>query len=204
MAERPRQEVRLAVVLTGGVSLAVWMGGVAREINLLTQVSRAQREGVQGTGTTDAENRLRDAYGRLLALLGVDVSIDVLSGTSAGGINGAMLGYVVAVFLSVWLLHRVEVPVLRALIALLPVPAIALAMRAIIRRVRDADELQRRIELEAISIASACVSLGYLSAGFLQLAKVIDVAASDAMIWVFPLTALIFGLAKAVLGRRYR
>ena len=66
------------------------------------------------------------------------------------------------------------------------------------------DELQRRIELEAISIASACVSLGYLSAGFLQLAKVIDVAASDAMIWVFPLTALIFGLAKAVLGRRYR
>ena len=115
-----------------------------------------------------------------------------------------MLGYVVAVFLSVWLLHRVEVPVLRALIALLPVPAIALAMRAIIRRVRDADELQRRIELEAISIASACVSLGYLSAGFLQLAKVIDVAASDAMIWVFPLTALIFGLAKAVLGRRYR
>ena len=114
-----------------------------------------------------------------------------------------MLGYVVAVFLSVWLLRRVDVPVLRALIALLPVPAIALAMRAIIRRIRDADELQRRIELEAISIASACVSLGYLSAGFLQLAKVIDVAASDAMIWVFPLTALIFGLAKTVLGRRY-
>src|SRR5689334_9369077 len=92
MAERPRQEVRLAVVLTGGVSLAVWMGGVAREINLLTQVSRAQREGVQGTGATDAENRLRDAYGQLLALLGVDVSIDVLSGTSAGGINAAVLG----------------------------------------------------------------------------------------------------------------
>ena len=116
----------------------------------------------------------------------------------------AMVGYIGAVFLSVWLLRRVDAPALRALIALLPVPAIALAMRAIIRRVRDADELQRRIELEAISIASACVSLGYLSAGFLQLAKVIDVAASDAMIWVFPLTALIFGLAKAVLGRRYR
>ena len=116
----------------------------------------------------------------------------------------AMAGYIAAVFVSVWLLKRVDAPALRALIALLPVPAIALAMRAIIRRVRDADELQRRIELEAISIASACVSLGYLSAGFLQLAKVIDVAASDAMIWVFPLTALIFGLAKAVLGRRYR
>jgi len=114
-----------------------------------------------------------------------------------------MVGYVVAVFLSVWLLKRVEVPVLRALIALLPVPAIALAMRAIVRRIRDADELQRRIELEAVSVAAGCVSLGYLSAGFLQLAKVIDVAASDAMIWVFPLTCIVFGVAKAALGRRY-
>jgi len=114
-----------------------------------------------------------------------------------------MVGYVVAVFLSVWLLRRVEVPVLRALIALLPVPAIALAMRAIVRRIRDADELQRRIELEAVSVAAGCVSLGYLSAGFLQLAKVIDIAASDAMIWVFPLTCIVFGVAKAALGRRY-
>jgi predicted acylesterase/phospholipase RssA len=92
MAELPRQEVRLAVVLTGGVSLAVWMGGVAREINLLTQVSRARRDGVQGPRRSGAENRLRDAYGELLDLLGVDVSIDVLSGTSAGGINAAVLG----------------------------------------------------------------------------------------------------------------
>src|SRR5689334_5911612 len=92
MAERPRQEVRLAVVLTGGVSLAVWMGGVAREINLLTQVSRAKSEGVQGSGSTGAESRLREAYGGLLALLGVDVSIDVRSGTSAGGIHAAVLG----------------------------------------------------------------------------------------------------------------
>jgi hypothetical protein len=114
-----------------------------------------------------------------------------------------MVGYVIAVFLSVWLLKHVDAPVLRALIALLPVPAIALAMRAIVRRIRDADELQRRIELEAVSIAAACVSLGYLSAGFLQLAKVIDVPASEAMIWVFPLTCVIFGIAKTALGRRY-
>lgn len=30
------QKLRLAVAMSGGVSLAVWMGGVAREINLLT------------------------------------------------------------------------------------------------------------------------------------------------------------------------
>jgi hypothetical protein len=116
----------------------------------------------------------------------------------------AMVGYVIAVVLSVWLLKRVDVPALRALIALLPVPGIALAMRAIVHRIRDADELQRRIEVEAVSIATAFVSLGYLAAGFLQRAKVIDVPSSVAMIWVFPLVCVSFAIAKAVLGRRYR
>ena len=33
------QRLRFAVAMSGGVSLAVWMGGVAREVNLLTQAS---------------------------------------------------------------------------------------------------------------------------------------------------------------------
>ena len=116
----------------------------------------------------------------------------------------AMVGYIAAVFVSVWLLKRVDAPALRALIALLPVPAIAFAMRAIVHRIRDADELQRRIEVEAVSLAAAFVSLAYLAAGFLQRAKVIDVPSSVAMIWVFPLVGVSFGVAKLVLGRRYR
>ncbi|MEO6155838.1 MAG: hypothetical protein ABIP16_08955, partial [Thermomonas sp.] len=67
----------------------------------------------------------------------------------------AMAGYVVTLFLSVWLLKRVDEPGLRSLVALLPVPAIGMAIRAIIRYIRDVDELQQRIELEAISFASA-------------------------------------------------
>ena len=115
----------------------------------------------------------------------------------------AMAGYVVTLFASVWLLRHVDEPGLRALVALLPVPAIGMAMRAIVRYIRDADELQRRIELEAVSIATAFVSLGYLAAGFLQSAKVIDIPASAAMIWVFPLVCLIYGVAKAAVSRRY-
>jgi len=116
----------------------------------------------------------------------------------------AMLGYVLALFLSMWLLRTFELPdALRALVALLPVPPIAFAVRAIIRYIRDTDELQRRIELEALSIATAGVSLGYLSAGLLQAAKVIDVPASAAMIWVFPLVCLVYGVAKVVIARRY-
>lgn len=115
----------------------------------------------------------------------------------------AMVAYVVLLFASVLLLKRVDELGLRALIALLPVPAIAMALRAIVRYIRDADELQQRIELEAVSIATAFVSLLYLAGGFLQSAKVIDIPASAAMIWVFPLVCVVYGLAKVAVSRRY-
>jgi hypothetical protein len=119
------------------------------------------------------------------------------------GLLPAMAGYVLAVFLSVWLLKRVDGPLLRTLLALLPVPPILLAMRAVVQRIRNSDELQRRIELEAVSVSALCVSLGYLAAGLLQRARVIDIPSSVAMIWVFPLLAIGIGIAKLVLRRRY-
>jgi len=83
------------------------------------------------------------------------------------------------------------------------VPPIAMTLRAMIRYIRDADELQQRIELQAVSFAAAFVSLLYLTGGLLQSARVLDVAASAAMIWVFPLVCLAYGLAKIVVSRRY-
>ena len=115
----------------------------------------------------------------------------------------AMGGYVVLLVLSILLLKRVEDGLLRALIALLPVPPMMLVLRAMIRYIRDVDELQQRIELEAVSFATAFISLVYLTGGFLQSAKVIDVPSSMAMMWVFPLVSLSYGLAKAVVARRY-
>lgn len=115
----------------------------------------------------------------------------------------AMAGYVLTLFASVWLLKRVDEPGLRALIALMPVPAIGLALRAIVRYIRDADEMQQRIELEAVSFATAFVSMLYIAGGFLQLAGVIDIPSAVAMIWVFPLVCFSYGLAKIVVGRRY-
>ena len=114
-----------------------------------------------------------------------------------------MVAYVVATLLSVWWLRSIDATWLRAIVALLPVPAVALAMRAIMRYIRDADELQRRIELEAVSFATALVSLLYLAAGFLQTAKVIDIPSSVAMIWVFPLICFSYGLAKLAIARRF-
>lgn len=115
----------------------------------------------------------------------------------------AMALYIAAVLASAWLLRRVDDTVLRALVALLPVPGVALALRAVVRYIRDADELQRRIEVEALAIGTAAVSLGYLAAGLLQAAKVIALPAGAAMIWVLPLVCLAYGAAKIVVSRRY-
>jgi len=117
----------------------------------------------------------------------------------------AMAAYVVVLFASVWLLKRIDDPLwLRALIALTPVVPVALGLRAVVRYIREIDELQQRIELEAVSIATALVSLVYLAAGFLQLAKVIAAPADIAMIWVFPLICLCYGIARVLVARRYR
>ncbi len=116
----------------------------------------------------------------------------------------AMAAYVIGLFASMWLLRRVEEPALRAVIALLPVAPVVFVVRAIIRYIRDADELQRQIELESVSLATALVSMLYLAGGFLQMAKVIDIPAGVAMFWVFPLVCLSYGLVKTVVARRYR
>ena len=71
------EELRFAVVLNGGVSLAVWMGGAVREIDALTRA---------GTGTQP-----EDEWARIAGLLNVTARADVITGTSAGGINGAAL-----------------------------------------------------------------------------------------------------------------
>ena len=86
--DEDRQELRLAVVMTGGVSLAVWMGGVALELDRL-------RSGPPGT-----------AYAGLLDLIQADVQIDVISGTSAGGLNGALLSASIAYDTRLDLLRR--------------------------------------------------------------------------------------------------
>ncbi len=86
------QEIRLATTMTGGVSLAIWMGGVAREIDLLTQASNLRRLSNAASVTLEFSDELR-VYSDLINLLDVSVDVDVLSGTSAGGINAALLAY---------------------------------------------------------------------------------------------------------------
>ncbi|WP_374012697.1 hypothetical protein [Pseudoxanthomonas koreensis] len=115
-----------------------------------------------------------------------------------------MTAYAVLLVLSFTLLKQVEGTALRAVLALLPVAPIALAVAAMVRYFRGVDELQQRIELEAVSLGSALLALLYLSGGLLQAADVIELPADAVMIWVFPLMCLSYGLAKFRIALRYR
>jgi patatin-related protein len=90
--EYPGREIRLALVCFGGVSLAVYMAGITREIQLLVEASRALG--------TDAERTLTGTTAAYAAALRrraerdkapSHVVVDVIAGSSAGGINGIFL-----------------------------------------------------------------------------------------------------------------
>ncbi|MEV6211590.1 DUF3376 domain-containing protein [Kitasatospora sp. NPDC051914] len=81
------EEVRLALVLNGGISLAVWMGGVAHELDLLRRASRGDAE----DGVPERDRPVFRLWKRLARSTNRRVVIDVIAGTSAGGLNGMLL-----------------------------------------------------------------------------------------------------------------
>lgn len=117
----------------------------------------------------------------------------------------AMLLYVAIVFASTWLLKHYQMAMpLRAVIAIAPALPISFVMFAFLRYLRTVDEMQRRIEMEAVGVAALVVSQVYLAGGFLQLGKIIDVPSGVAMIWVFPLMCFTYAIGKFLATRRYR
>ena len=114
-----------------------------------------------------------------------------------------MGAYVLVMLVWKQLLGAVDATWLRVLIALFPALLVCWVMRAFVQYVADLDEMQRRIELESGAIAALLVSAVYLGLGFLQSAKLIDIAAGPALIGVFPAICLLYGLTKIFVARRY-
>ena len=93
---------------------------------------------------------------------------------------------------------------LRTIVALAPVPFFLLFLLAEIRLVRNLDELQRRIQLEALAIAFPALLLLLLTLGLLQVAGV-ALSSQDwsyRHVWIIALALYAAGLAQA--EKRYR
>ncbi len=92
------KELRLALVCYGGVSLAVYMHGITKEVWKLSRASMRRRA---PPGTVMAPARDSEvAYGALLdALLphtDLRILTDIIAGASAGGINGILLAQAIS------------------------------------------------------------------------------------------------------------
>ena len=103
------REVRLGLVCYGGVSLAIYMHGVTKELYKLVRAARAFERAYQAddfdaakwlTGPADVQDAPnydseRAYFDALVALKDqgdpLTVVVDIIAGTSAGGINGVCL-----------------------------------------------------------------------------------------------------------------
>ena len=120
----------------------------------------------------------------------------------------AMLGYVVVLFAAMLILKKIgmEAPVyLRAFLSLAPVIPIIFVCRALIQFLRDCDELERQIELEAIALSCLFTGLIFLCLGFLAVSKLISLGNGALVaIWVFPSLCGLYGVTKCIASWRYR
>ncbi|WCL55536.1 patatin-like protein [Gimibacter soli] len=100
-------ELRLALVCFGGASLAVYMNGISAEILKLVRASRAfhastppptsaEASGLVRPETMDTEAVWFDLLRVVSGKVKLRVVVDVISGASAGGINGIFLARAIA------------------------------------------------------------------------------------------------------------
>ncbi len=98
MSDAPlhERELRLALVCYGGISLAVYMHGLVKEIWHIARASRAVQE--DGEPLTGSAGVYQAMLTDLAALTGIRlrVLVDIVAGASAGGINGVFLAQAVS------------------------------------------------------------------------------------------------------------
>jgi patatin-related protein len=86
-----QKELRIALICYGGVSLAVYMHGVTKEIWHLARASRAFHSGDEaGTGSAAIYRQLLEQIAQEQDLA-LRILPDILTGASAGGINAVFL-----------------------------------------------------------------------------------------------------------------
>jgi patatin-related protein len=94
------KELRLALVCYGGVSLAIYMHGMTKELHRLAKASAELDGGVDEAGSSPTEGAWREVLtvttSEPPAGVRPRVVVDVIAGTSAGGINGIYLAKALA------------------------------------------------------------------------------------------------------------
>lgn len=119
--------------------------------------------------------------------------------TYAFRVAGLMGIYVVVLFASISVVRAHPTAGWRYAVALLPMlPVIPIPWFAIVF-LREMDELERRIQLEALAFAFVATALTTLAYGFLQTVGLPDVN----WVFVWPVLGTFWGLGRLIARRKY-
>ncbi len=110
------------------------------------------------------------------------------------------IAYPILLVGSITLLKQFPDAAWRPLAAIAPVIPVLFALRAFLRHLNQLDELQRRIQLNAIAFAAGATAIITLTYGFLENAGFPRIS----WIWVFPIMVGLWGIAGAVARRKYQ
>lgn len=118
----------------------------------------------------------------------------------AVAVTGAF--YIAFVFGAALAMRNLDLPQwLVIVLALLPVAPALLMLRAYIEFTRSMDEFQRRVQSEALLVASAVIVFGSFAYGFLE-----EWAGFPhvPLLWIFPVFCAAWGVATIFIRRRYK
>lgn len=115
--------------------------------------------------------------------------------------GGAMVAYVVVLAVAMTLLNNTDAGSgWRVPLALAPMVPVVFVLFAFVRYFGRIDELQRRVQLEALAFAFGGTALLTLSYGFLQLVGFPQVS----WFFVWPIMAVLWMAGKVRADRRYK
>ena len=113
--------------------------------------------------------------------------------------GGSMLAYSVTLVAALLLVQANPHASWRFGVVVAPVIPICFALLAFIRALGRMDELQRRIQLNAISFGFGATAIITFTYGFLELVGFPTIS----YIWVLPLMVVLWGVGAAVAAQRY-
>jgi len=114
----------------------------------------------------------------------------------------AMIAYSIFLIASITILQKdwIQIRAFIILISITPAVPVAFVILAIMRALRDSDELQQRVQLMATSFSAAVTGLVTFSYGFLE-----NVGFPKFPTFlVFPMLIAIWGIALGYFGRKYQ
>lgn len=112
----------------------------------------------------------------------------------------SMLGYVVVLLVSVSLLNGNPHAPWRIPVALAPIVPSAFALAVFVRYLGRMDELQRRIQFDAIALSFGATGILTFAYGFLENVGFPQLS----WIWILPLMVVLWGLGGLIATARYR